>query len=169
MRILGIDPGYDRVGIAVIEKIDKNKEILVHSECLQTSAEDDFYTRLGQVGKRVREIMDTYSPDTLAIESLFITKNQKTGMRVSEARGVIIYQAIQKNIPIFEYTPPQIKSAITGHGGSDKTQITKMIPLLLKMKTKIALDDEYDAIAVALTCLAHTIRSFPQKGSFAKK
>ena len=154
MILLGIDPGYDRVGIAVIEKKDKTKEVLLHSECLQTSSKDDFYTRLGQVGAKLKEIISKYSPDALAIESLFITKNQKTAMRVAEARGVIIYEAVSKNIPIFEYTPPQIKVAVTGHGGSDKTQIIKMIPLLIKMGSKKAQDDEYDAIAVALTCLA---------------
>lgn len=154
MIILGIDPGYDRLGIAVIEKKDKIKEVLLYSECLQTSSKDDFYTRLGQVGTRVAEIIAEYTPDALAIESLFITKNQKTAMHVSEARGVIIYEAVRKNIPIFEYTPPQIKVAVTGHGGSDKTQIIKMIPLLIKMPAKKAQDDEYDAIAVALTCLA---------------
>ena len=158
MRIIGIDPGYDRVGIAIIEK---NK--LLHSECLQTSAKDSFYTRLGQVGKRVGELIAEYSPDAMAIEELFITKNQKTAMRVSEARGVIIYQAVENDIPIFEYTPPQIKIAVTGNGGSDKTSVMKMIPLLIKLPTKKAQDDEYDAIAVALTCQASEGKSFPQK------
>ena len=136
MIILGIDPGYDRVGIAVVEKNEKTKETLIHSECFQTSSKDDFYTRLGQVGTRVAAVISEYSPDALAIESLFITKNQKTAMRVSEARGVIAYEAVRKNIPIYEYTPLQIKIAVTGHGGSDKTQVTKMIPLLIKMVTK---------------------------------
>ena len=76
-------------------------------------------------------------------------------MRVAEARGVISYEASLKNIKIYEYSPPEIKVAVTGHGASDKSQIIKMIPLLLKIKAKKALDDEYDAIAVALTCQAH--------------
>lgn len=163
MKILGIDPGYDRVGIAVIEKEKGAKEILLHSECLQTSVKDDFYTRLGQVGARIKEIIEEYSPDALSIETLFITKNQKTAMRVAEARGVIMYEAIQKNIPIFEYNPLQIKIAVTGHGGSDKAQVMKMIPLLVKITSKKTHDDEYDAIAVALTCCAHESSSFPQK------
>src|SRR5690348_1986327 len=103
MRILGIDPGYDRLGIAVIEKQGKEKEILLHSECFQTSPKDDFYTRLSQVGAKVAEVLETYSPDALGIESLFITKNQKTAMRVAEARGVIMYEIARKHIPIFEY------------------------------------------------------------------
>ena len=157
MRILGIDPGYDRVGIAIIE--DKN---LLHSECFSTSPKDDFHIRLKEVGQRIHEIITEFSPDVMALESLFITKNQKTAMKVAEARGVISYEACLKDIPIYEYTPPQIKVAVTGHGSSDKTAIIKMIPLLIKMVSKNALDDEYDAIAVALTCQAHTPKSFPQ-------
>ncbi len=163
MIILGIDPGYDRLGIAVVEKKSKTKEVLVYSECFQTSSKEYFYTRLGQVGAKVTEIIEKYSPDALAIESLFITKNQKTAMRVSEARGVIVYEAVQKGLPIYEYTPLQIKIAVTGHGGSDKTQVIKMIPLLIKIKTKKTHDDEYDAVAVALTCLASESRGLQAK------
>lgn len=150
MRILGIDPGYDRVGIAVID----NKSLL-HSECFVTSPKDDFHIRLREIGIKIKEIIKEYSPKILAIESLFITKNQKTAMKVAEARGVISYEAILADMGIHEYSPPQIKVAVTGHGGSDKSQIIKMIPLLIKMQKKKALDDEYDAIAVALTCQAH--------------
>lgn len=150
MIILGIDPGYDRVGIAVIE--DKS---LLHSECFITSPKDDFHTRLKEIGLKINEIIRQYSPKILAIESLFITKNQKTAMKVAEARGVISYEAIKADMGIHEYSPPQIKVAVTGHGSSNKSQIIKMIPLLIKMKNKKALDDEYDAIAVAITCQAH--------------
>jgi crossover junction endodeoxyribonuclease RuvC len=163
MRILGIDPGYDRVGIAVIEKNPSTKEVLLHSSCFQTSVKDDFFTRLGQVGTRIAEIIEEYSPDALAIETLFITKNQKTAMRVAEARGVIMYEAIRKELDVHEYTPLQIKIAVTGHGGSDKAQVMKMIPLLVKFGSKKAHDDEYDAIGVALTCLASQRNTFPQK------
>lgn len=163
MKILGIDPGYDRVGIAVIEKKSGSKESVLYSECLQTSVKDDFYTRLGQVGAKIAEVIEEYSPDALAIETLFITKNQKTAMRVAEARGVIIHEAVREKIPVFEYTPLQIKIAVTGHGGSDKDQVMKMIPLLVKIPKKQTVDDEFDAIAVALTCIAHEKSSFPQK------
>ncbi len=154
MIILGIDPGYDRMGIAIIE----NKNLL-YSECYSTSKEDDFHIRLKNIGQKINQIIKKYKPDVLAIESLFITKNQKTAMKVSESRGVILYEASLKNLLIKEYSPPQIKLAVTGHGSSDKTQIIKMIPLLLKIpiknKGKKSYDDEYDAIAVALTCQAH--------------
>ncbi len=163
MKILGIDPGYDRVGIAIVEKNPSTKEVLLYSECFQTSSKDDFYTRLGQVGAKIAEIVTTFTPDALAIETLFITKNQKTAMRVAEARGVIMHEALRNKIPVFEYNPLQIKIAVTGHGGSDKTHVMKMIPLLVKIPTKKALDDEYDAIAVALTCLASERAAYPQK------
>ncbi|MEK7213542.1 MAG: crossover junction endodeoxyribonuclease RuvC [Patescibacteria group bacterium] len=155
MKILGIDPGYDRVGIAIIED-----GVLIHSECFSTSSKDIFHIRLKEIGQRINNIMKKFSPNIVAIESLFITRNQKTAMKVAEARGVISYEVSLKEIPIHEYSPPQIKVAITGHGGSDKAQIIKMIPLLLKIKVKKALDDEYDAIAVALTCQAHIGNSY---------
>lgn len=163
MKVLGIDPGYDRVGIAVIEKLSKQKEVLVYSDCLQTSSKDSFYQRLGEVGSEISRVIAKYSPDILAIESLFITKNQKTAMRVSEARGVIMYEAIKYGIRVCEYTPLQIKVAVTGYGSSDKAHVIKMIPLLVKLPNKKARDDEYDAIAVALSCLASEGKSFPQK------
>lgn len=158
MKIIGIDPGYDRLGIAVIEH-----NILLHSECFTTSAKDSFHVRLASIGQRVEELITEYSPDAMALESLFVTNNQKTAMKVAEARGVISYCAARKDIPVHEYTPPQIKVAVTGHGGTDKTGVMKMIPLLIKMNKKKALDDEYDAIAVALTCAAYLKSSFPQR------
>ncbi len=151
MKILGIDPGYDRVGIAIV-----HGKTLLHSECFETNPKDDFHVRLKALGLHLKEIIKLYEPDVMALETLFITKNQKTAMKVAEARGVISYEACLLDIPIHEYSPPQIKVAVTGHGGSDKVQIIKMIPLLIKMENrKDALDDEYDAIAVALTCQAH--------------
>jgi crossover junction endodeoxyribonuclease RuvC len=145
MRVIGIDPGYDRVGIAIVDKPEKSsrgeKETLVYSECCTTSSTDDIYKRLLQVGQHIRE-------------TLFITKNQKTAMHVSEARGIIAYEAGLYGLPICEYSPPQIKAAVTGDGHCDKRAIIKMIPLLIKMSNTKRHDDEYDAIAVALTCIA---------------
>ncbi|MEI6304482.1 MAG: crossover junction endodeoxyribonuclease RuvC [Candidatus Taylorbacteria bacterium] len=149
--ILGIDPGYDRVGIAVINKLQKGREEVIYSDCFQTSSKDTIYDRLLSIGIEVARIIDTYSPDSLSIESLFITKNQKTAMRVSEARGIIIYQAISKGVPVSEYSPMQVKMSITGDGTSDKSRIQKMVKLLVKLPKKDTLDDEYDALAVALT------------------
>lgn len=150
-RIIGIDPGYDRLGIAVIEKSAKNKEVVLYSDCLQTSSKDTIYERFGKVGAEVARVINLYKPDALAIETLFITKNQKTAMRVAEARGVILSEAIKQNVPIFEYTPMQIKMAVTSDGKSDKSRVIKMIDILVALPDKRMIDDEYDAIAVALT------------------
>jgi crossover junction endodeoxyribonuclease RuvC len=161
MRVIGIDPGYDRVGIAIVNKPEKSshsshseKEILIYSECFTTSAADDIYKRLLQVGQHIGAIIAKYKPNVLAMETLFITKNQKTAMHVSEARGIIAYEAGSHSLPIFEFSPPQIKAAITGDGRCDKKAIIKMIPLLIEISDKKMNDDEYDAIAVALTCIA---------------
>lgn len=163
MIILGIDPGYDRLGIAIIEKPKVGKEAILYSECFTTSSKDNIYKRLKNVGEKISEIIETYNPDALSIETLFITKNQKTAMRVSEARGIIIYEALCRNIPVFEYSPMEIKMAITSDGTSDKSRMMKMIPLLVDLSkiSNKALDDEYDAIAVALThsALFHSNKS----------
>lgn len=151
MRILGIDPGYDRLGIAVIEKPAKGRESVLFSNCFQTSAKKTFYQRLAEIGEEIGRLMDEFQPSALALETLFITKNQKTAMRVAEARGVIIYEAAKRKIPTYEYSPPQIKSAVTSDGNSDKQRIIKMIKMLVKLPDNKKLDDEYDAIAVALT------------------
>lgn len=151
LRILGIDPGYDRLGIAIVDKPLKGKEVLIHSDCLQTSNKDGIYQRLEQIGLRISELIKEFKPDALAVETLFITKNQKTAMRVSEARGIIIYEAVKNSVPVFEYSPMQIKMAVTGDGTSTKDRILKMLGLLIKLPAKKTVDDEYDAIAVALT------------------
>jgi crossover junction endodeoxyribonuclease RuvC len=137
--------------MSVIEKTFKGKEILLYSACLQTFAKDTIYQRFGKIGAEVRHIIETFKPDALAIETLFITKNQKTAMRVSEARGIILYEAFNAKVPIYEYTPMQIKVAVTSDGNSDKERIIKMVHILIDIPSKKAKDDEYDAIAVALT------------------
>lgn len=149
--ILGIDPGYGRLGVAVIEKTNKTKELVIFSDCIETEAGDDIYSRFKDIGQQISVLLDKYKPAEVALESLFIAKNQKTAMRVAEVRGIIIYEVVKRNLPIYEYTPLQIKSAVTGDGTSDKVRIIKMIHLLVELKKKVALDDEYDAIAVALT------------------
>ena len=155
IRILGIDPGYDRFGIAIIEKPARGKEVLLYSDCFQTSAKDTIYERFGQIGAEMNRVIIKFKPDALALETLFISKNQKTAMRVSEARGIIIYEAIRAEVPVFEYTPLQIKVAVTSDGKSDKERVIKMVQILVEMPKKITRDDEYDAIAVALTHSAY--------------
>ena len=154
MKILAIDPGFERVGVAVIERQPKQKDILVFSECFKTSAKIPFHERLTQIGTEVERIIQEYTPVALAIEKLYFTSNQKTVMGVSEARGVIIYSASHNGLDIFEYTPPQIKVAVTGYGKADKQMVMNMVPKLIQIEKQIRSDDELDAIAIGLTCLA---------------
>lgn len=154
VRVIGIDPGYGRLGICIVEKGLNKKEEVIYSNCIETGASEDIYSRFLDIGKAVGKVIDEFKPSEMALESLFISKNQKTAMRVAEVRGIVIFQGLSNNLTVHEYTPLQIKMAITGDGTSDKSRIIKMIHLLTKITKKIKLDDEYDAIAVALTHFA---------------
>ncbi len=154
MRIISIDPGYERLGIAVLEKNPREKEQLLYSDCFKTSKDLPHHERLGNIGSEIERIIGEYKPQALALENLYFTNNQKTALLVAEARGVILYQAAKNQIPLYEYGPGQIKVAVTGYGKSDKEQIIAMIPRLIRIDKKIQHDDEYDAIAVGLTCFA---------------
>lgn len=145
MRTLAVDPGYDRLGIALFDD-----EKLIGSECFQTDKKDEHHVRLTQVGKHIRECIKTNSPDFFAIEELFFSKNQKTALKVAEVRGILLYEASRAGLTIAEYKPSEIKIAVTGHGSSDKKQVTAMTQTLTGKKDKCH-DDEYDAIAVGLT------------------
>ena len=153
MKVLSIDPGFDRVGFAVIEKIS-GKEILLFSECFQTEKKSDFTTRLLAVGGRLSELIVEFAPNAVALEELFFKNNQKTVMHVSEARGALLYVAAAACIPVYEYTPLQIKVAITGYGASSKDQVAFMVNKLILLSEKKRYDDELDAIACGLTHLA---------------
>ena len=156
MRILGIDPGFERLGVAILEKNKKSdkKEKVIFSECFKTSAKLDFAERLKLIGEEVEKIIKKYKPEVLAIETLFLNTNQKTVMHVAEARGVVIYEAIQAGLKIFEASPPQIKIATTGYGRANKVQIMKMVKILVEIDKIKTSDDELDAIAIALTAFA---------------
>jgi crossover junction endodeoxyribonuclease RuvC len=155
MRILGIDPGFERLGVAILEKEkDTGKETVVFSQCFKTSPKLDFTERLALIGKEIKKIVQEYQPGVLAIETLFMTNNQKTVMHVAEARGVVLYEAALARLKIFEATPPQIKVATTGSGSADKAQIIKMVKMLVKLDDSKTSDDELDAIAIALTASA---------------
>jgi crossover junction endodeoxyribonuclease RuvC len=154
MKVLAIDPGYERLGIAVIEKENHGKEKLIFSQCFQTKATFLFPERLRQIGEEIKKIILEYKPEFFAIEKLFFNTNQKTAMLVSESYGAILQIAAQNGLEIREFTPPEIKVATTGSGKADKRQIISMIPKLIEIKKEIKHDDEYDAIAVGLTFFA---------------
>lgn len=159
MRILGIDPGYERLGIAVLERTTEarpqGKEKVIFSECFKTSAKLDFSERLKLIGEEVKKIIKKYKPEVLAIETLFLNTNHKTVMKVAEARGVVLYEASCAGLKVFEASPPQIKIATTGYGKANKEQIIKMVKILVDIDNSKKSDDELDAIAIALTAFAH--------------
>ena len=152
MRILGIDPGFERLGVAVLEKNKgEAQERVIFSECFKTPASLEFPERLARLGEETRRVIKKYRPDILAIETLFLSVNQKTAMRVAEARGVIIYESASAGLRIFEASPLEIKMAITSYGKADKKQVLKMVKMLVAMDASKKSDDEMDAVAVALT------------------
>ncbi|MEK7120577.1 MAG: crossover junction endodeoxyribonuclease RuvC [Patescibacteria group bacterium] len=152
MRILGIDPGYDRCGLAVVEK-NKGKDTLLFSACIPTDRKQTIAERLFDIEKQIQEVIDSHRPEAVALEKLFFNTNQKTAGAVGEARGMILSKSAENSLPVFEFTPAQIKVAITGYGKSDKKQMIFMLPKLVSIQKEIKYDDEYDAIAVALTAL----------------
>ena len=154
MRILSIDPGYERVGIAIIEKNKTGKPTLIFSECLITDKILPFPERLTIIGLKLEHLIHDYSPTVLAIETLFFNTNQKTALKVSEARGVMLYCAQKSGLEICEYTPLQIKNALTGYGRAKKDQVDQMTRQLINIEKEIKYDDEMDAIATGLTCEA---------------
>ena len=153
MRVIAIDPGYDRLGVAVMENTG-GVETLVYSACIESSRTDTLSDRLVTVGEEFARLLALYQPDALGIETLFFNKNIKTAIGVAQARGVLLYLAKQAGCTIYEFGPQEIKSAVTGYGKSDKQGVIDMIMRLVKNAPLKALDDEYDAIAVGVTCLA---------------
>ena len=154
MKIIAIDPGYERMGVAIIEKEKKGKETLLFSECFKTSSKISHDERLKLIGQEIEILIKKYEPSVMAIETLFFANNQKTAMHVSEARGVMLYVAAVAGLTVSEFLPAAIKIAVTGYGASDKSQVTAMVSKLIQINTPIKYDDEYDAIAVGLTYFA---------------
>lgn len=150
MRILGIDPGYARVGWGILEV--QNSEFRIKNYgCIETSKNTDSQERLVSIYKEVCVLITKYKPDALAVEELFFTNNAKTAFKVGEARGVIILAGAIQKISVVSYTPLQVKIAVTGYGNADKRQVGRMVKAILKLKEMPKLDDTVDAIAVALT------------------
>jgi crossover junction endodeoxyribonuclease RuvC len=153
MRVIAIDPGYDRLGVAIMEYRD-GSEHLIHSTCIKSDRTASLNDRIHTIGDAFLRVIEEYEPDTLAVETLFFNKNVKTAMGVAEARGALIYIAKSSSCVVYEFSPQQIKSAVTGYGKSDKQGVIDMVRRLVAGAPAKALDDEYDAIAVGITCLA---------------
>ena len=135
-----------------MEKVG-GKDTLVHSECFQTPKSDEHPDRLCAIMIRLEELISEHEPDTCAIETLFFAKNQTTALKVAEVRGIVLALSKKAGMDVHEFSPAAIKIGVTGYGKSDKTAVTKMIPLLVKIDKKIKHDDEFDAIAIGITCL----------------
>lgn len=151
MKIIGIDPGYGRVGIGIIEGSHDQWKSVFYT-CIETDPKATFSDRIHYIYKELKTIVSEYKPDIAAVEELFFNKNTTTAMRVAEARGAILLTLQQAGLSVCEYTPLQVKQAIVGHGRAEKHQIQHMIPLQLGLKGKKIQDDAADALAVALTC-----------------
>lgn len=154
MRVFAIDPGFGRCGIAVVERVGSRDTVLA-SDCIETSPKLTFPERLDEVVRACTRYVAAHEPDIIALEKLFFSNNQKTAMQVAEVRGALLGLAGSLGIPVVEYAPGEIKSAIAGSGRADKKQIAKMIHLLVQLDARSRLDDEYDAIALGLTHLAY--------------
>ncbi|HZB97637.1 MAG TPA: crossover junction endodeoxyribonuclease RuvC, partial [Candidatus Sulfotelmatobacter sp.] len=149
MRVLGIDPGLGRTGIAVVDG-RPGRLSLVHSQCLETIPQTQDATRLASLLELVETAARSFRPDVAAVELLFFTNNQRTAMRVAEARGVILCSLARAGVAINEYTPTQVKEVLTGHGGASKPQVARMVRMLLSVEEMPSIDDEVDACAVAV-------------------
>lgn len=149
MRILGIDPGIAIVGWGVVEYQNFKYKPLGY-DSITTKAGLPVEERIAQVYTQLCEIMERYKPDAMAVEELFWNTNQKTGIIVAEARGVILLAARLHNIPIFEYTPLQVKQAVVGYGRAEKRQVIAMVTALLGLPKPPKPDDTADALALAM-------------------
>lgn len=153
MIIMGIDPGIERVGFAFLD-VTKGKKSLLKFGVIKTSSKKTKGERLLEINADLNALIGSMKPDICSIEQIFFSKNVKTAITVAEARGVILFSLEQNGIPIHEYTPSAMKSALTGNGRADKLAIQKMVQIELKLKEIPKSDDAADAISLALALAA---------------
>ena len=151
MIIVGFDPGIATLGYGVISVDGKGRAEMVDYGIISTPKDTPLPDRLIMLEKGINQVIDSFHPEEIAIEELFFAKNVKTGITVAHARGVLLLTATKKCGKIFEYTPLQIKQALTGYGRAEKIQIQSMVKTFLKLKAIPKPDDAADALAVALT------------------
>lgn len=157
MRILGIDPGLAIIGWGVVE-YNASKFHTVAYGALRTPAGIPTEDRLSLIWDGMRELFDTYHPDAMSVEELFFNTNITTGIRVAEARGVILLSARQAGVPMQEYTPLQVKQAVVGYGRAEKEQVIRMVTTVLGLEKPPKPDDTADALAIAI-CHGHSASS----------
>ena len=149
MLILGIDPGYAIIGWGLI-RFERGKYIPVDFGAITTNAGVPFNRRLEQIYDQLNELLDTHHPDVVAVEKLYFQTNAKTAIDVAQARGVTMLALQKHNVPVYEYTPLQVKSAVTGFGQAQKPQVMEMTKRLLRLKAVPKPDDTADALAIAI-------------------
>lgn len=154
MKVLGIDPGTGRVGWGLVNH-EKGSDSLVECGCFETRVNSELPERLEKIYTFLTDLISDNKPDILAVESLFFEKNVKTAIDVGAARGVILLTGQKANLPIYQYTPLQVKSSLTGYGKAEKSQIQFMVTKILHLKETPKPDDAADAVAIALTHLFH--------------
>ena len=157
MIILGVDPGLATIGWGVIES-DGNRHKLLQYGALTTAATSAFPIRLRSIYDGIKQLIEIYQPDHIAVEELFFARNVTTALSVGTARGAILVAAAQTTENLYEYTPMQIKQAVVGYGKADKQQVQSMVKLLLSLDEVPRPDDAADALAVAITH-AHSAKS----------
>lgn len=156
MIVLGIDPGIERTGFGIIEHIE-NYQKLLDFGCILTDKKYPLASRLNSISLDLKNLILQWRPDSAVLEEIYFSKNVKTAIKVSHARGVILEVLEDFRIPVHEFPPQKIKIAVTGQGNADKKQVQKMIRLLLNLKNEIKYDDASDALACAFAfpCLAY--------------
>lgn len=165
MVILGIDPGVATIGFGVIEAKRGHCQVIRYG-VISTPAGLPLSSRLAMIFRDMEELLHTFQPDEMAVEELFFNTNLTTGISVAHGRGVILLAAEQLGVPIFEYTPMQVKLAVTGYGKADKKQVMQMTQRLLRLQKLPRPDDAADALAIAFchsrsaTSLINTEREF---------
>ena len=165
MRILGIDPGIATVGFGVVD-LDKGKMKYIACGVITTPAKTPLSSRLDQIFNDLNELFETFKPDAVSIEELFFNTNTTTGIAVSHGRGVILLAAYRAGIPIYEYTPLQVKQAVVGYGRAQKKQVIDMVTRLLEMKNPPKPDDAADAVALAICHARSSTSLLNQNGRF---
>ncbi|MCO4781786.1 MAG: crossover junction endodeoxyribonuclease RuvC [Candidatus Cloacimonetes bacterium] len=155
MIVLGIDPGLATIGYGVIEIFKNGKMRCISYGCIKTEAYHTLSTRLRIIYEDMKEIIEKYSPEVVSIEKIFFNKNVTTGIAVSHARGVILLAIEQRDIPITEFTPLQLKSKLVGHGHAEKNQVQYMVKNILSLEETPKPDDAADGLALAI-CYAYT-------------
>ena len=167
MRILGVDPGVATVGFGLIEA-DRGRARMLQYGAITTSAGLPLSARLYRIGTDMDELLAACRPDAVAIEELFFNHNITTGIAVAHGRGVILYSAEKRGVPLYEYTPSQVKQAVVGYGKAEKRQVMDMTKRLLKLSAVPKPDDAADALAIAL-CHARSATSLLASANLTTK